>query len=241
MKINSGISLVMPVFNEAEIIEETVRVYLDDLEEKFSSYELIVVDDGSTDATAKILEKLKSFYPDRLRVITNQRNTGSGASLYKGLLAARFAFVASNFADRPFDLKELKNIMPIFDQEIDFVVVCRKDRSANTFYRKMTSLVNYYLIRILFQINVGDFQFVQIYRRKILEDLDVKSQRTFVPAEIIIKLLRRGYKMAEYRTDFHSRSKGRAKCGHPRVIFRALFDMLRFRFVGEQGISVKGR
>lgn len=131
----------------------------------------------------------------------------------------------TNFADRPFALPELKNIMPMFSKGADFVVVSRFDRSANSLYRKLTSLVNYYLIKMLFRVNVGDFQFVQVYKKSILENLLIKAKRTFVPPEIIIKALRRGYRMQEYKSRFYARSKGGSKCGHPKVIFAALKDM----------------
>jgi len=231
MDNNYKISLVMPVFNEQEIIAETVEIFLAELADFCKDYELIAVDDGSTDDTGNLLRELEDKHKNNLKVITNKANLGSGRSLLEGFRSARFPFVVTNFADRPFDLKELKNVMPLFDKDVDFAVICRWDRSANSFYRRITSLVNYYLIRILFKVRVGDFQFVQIYRREILKDLNVKSARTFVPPEVIIKLLKRGFKMAEYRTAFHPRSKGQAKCGHPKVIFRTLFDMFRFWFI----------
>ncbi len=240
MNAEKKLSLVVPVYNEAEIIAETVEIFLKDLADLFAEFELIVVDDASTDETGAILKHLQTSCPGRLKIITNRKNRGGGSSLLAGFTAARYPFIATNFADRPFDLKELKNIMPLFDKGADFVVVCRRDRSANSFYRKITSLVNYYLIRSMFRVRVGDFQFVQVYRKEDIRGLNIRSRRTFVPAEIIIKLLRRGRTMAEYKADFYARVKGRAKCGHPRIILRALFDMLRFRFQPKKEI-IKGK
>jgi len=108
------------------------------------------------------------------------------------------------------------------------VVVCRQDRSANTAYRKLTSLVNYYCIRYLFNVGIHDFQFVQVYRRDLVRTIAVDADHTFVPPELMIRALTRGYRMAEYTTNFYPRTKGKAKCGHPAVILCALRDMLRF-------------
>jgi glycosyltransferase involved in cell wall biosynthesis len=228
MKIKKEISLVVPVYNEQEIIAETVKVFLSDLEEVCDDHELIIVDDASTDDTAKILFGLEKKFSAKLRVLRNEHNLGGGTSLLKGFKQARFDHIGTNFADRPFDLKELKNIFPLFEQGNDFVVVCRTDRSANSLYRKITSLVNYHLIRSLFQVDVGDFQFVQVYKRPVLENLKIGAKRTFVPAEIIIKALHKGWSMAEYKAKFHKRTKGRAKCGHPRIIITALKDIFTF-------------
>jgi hypothetical protein len=116
--------------------------------------------------------------------------------------------------------------MPLFDPTTDFIAVCRKDRSANTFYRKITSVVNFLLIKLLFGTEIGDFQFVQVYRRKILYNINIKARGTFVPPELMIRALGAGFGMKQYRTHFYARSKGKAKCGHPKVIIRTILDML---------------
>lgn len=229
-KINEklSVSLVVPVFNEQEIIAETIDVFMRDLALAAAEYELIIVDDGSTDETENILNEYSRKYQNHLKVIRNKRNMGSGRSLTEGFKYARYPVVMTNFADRPFDLKELNKILPLFLDEVDFIVVCRTNRSANNFYRKITSLVNYSFIRFLFKESVGDFQFIQIYRKNILDDLKIESRRTFVAPEIILRALRKGYRMKEYTTTFYPRNKGKAKCGHPKVILRTLYDMCKF-------------
>lgn len=222
------VSLVVPVLNEQEIVAETIEVFLRDLSSVCNNYELIVVDDGSTDNTRQILQNLSLIYGEKLKIITNLRNLGSGRSLIIGFKNAKFPLVATNFADRPFELKELKNIFPLFLQGADFVVVCRHNRSANNIYRKLTSIINYYFIRLLFNVKVRDFQFVQVYRREMLYNLNVNANHTFVPPELIIRALSKGYTIAEYKTAFYPRSKGKAKCGHPRIIFYALCDLFKF-------------
>ncbi len=223
-----SLSLIVPVLNEQEIIAETIEIFLKDLSGLCDEYELIVVNDGSTDNTQNILKELAATHPKKLKVITNRKNLGSGRSLINGFKCARFDLVATNFADRPFNLKELKNILPLFLEGADFVVVYRRDRSANSLYRKITSLVNYYLIRFLFKVKVSDFQFVQVYRKEILDNMTIAANHTFVPPEIIIKALHKGYKMREYKSIFYRREKGRAKCAHPKVILNTLCDTFKF-------------
>ena len=163
-----------------------------------------------------------------IKVIHNIRNLGSGRSLFIGLKAARFDLLVTNFADLPFDINELGQVESLLSESVDFVVVVRKDRSANTFYRKVTSLVNYWLIRSLFGVKVSDFQFVQVFRKHVIAAIEVESSGTFVVPEMIIKAIRKGFMFREFRTNFHPRQSGKAKCGKPKVILQTIGEMLRF-------------
>ncbi len=226
--LNQTISLVVPVYNEAEIIAETVAVFDDALRSICRDYEIIIVDDGSVDETPGILQRLCSQHV-RLKIMHNSANIGSGASLWRGFQQAGKDLVVSNFADRPFDVTELGRIIPSVDfSATDFVVVVRQDRSANTPYRKITSLTNYWLIRCLFRIEISDFQFVQIYRRDILKGVRIDSQETFVPPELMIRLIQKGYRYQEVVSSFYRRPGGQPKCGHPGKIMKSIFDILKF-------------
>jgi len=225
-----GLSVVVPVYNEAEIIGETIQVFIAALSRLTGDFEIVFVDDGSSDGTVRIVRK----YADsdaRIRVFSNDKNRGSGRSLWQGFKKAQKEFVVSNFADRPFDLSELSRMLPLFESEkIDFIVVARKDRSANSFYRKITSYTNLYLIKLLFGIKIDDFQFVQIYRKKALEGVRLVSSGTFVPPELMMRLARKGSSWRQVTAVFHSRTKGRSKCGKPQVILKTIAEMARFWF-----------
>jgi glycosyltransferase involved in cell wall biosynthesis len=122
-----GISLVVPVYNEAEIIEESIHIFIKTLQRITRDFEIIVVDDGSVDGTPKILEKL-SGQNEKIKVFYNEKNMGSGASLWRGFKEATGAYLISNFADRPFDLHELPALIDIFNSgNIDFVIGVRRD------------------------------------------------------------------------------------------------------------------
>lgn len=229
MKINKSISLVIPVYNEAEVIEESIDIFTRILREITEDFEIIVVNDGSNDGTGEILKRM-SIFNNKLIVIDNRTNFGSGYSLWNGFKEAKKELIISNFADRPFDLNELPNILHIFDNEKpDFIVVIRKDRSANTLFRKITSILNYILIRLLFRVKVKDFQFAQIYRKKILKDINVESKHTFVAPEIIIKLVSLGYKYKEYKANFYPRLKGKPKYSNPKFIIKSCLELLKFK------------
>ena len=228
--LNTSISLVVPVYNEAEIIEDTLDIFNRQLSLICTDYEIVIVNDGSTDETAGILSRLAGRHA-HLKILTNTTNQGSGASLWKGFLQAEKDLLVSNFADRPFDVSDLEPVIRAVNlASTDFIVVVRKDRSANTGYRKLTSLVNYWLIRLLFSVKISDFQFVQVYKRGILSGIRIRSKETFVPPELMIKLLNKGFQYQEVVCPFHKRPGGQPKCGNPRKVLRSIREILIFWF-----------
>ena len=226
--LDKSVSLVVPVYNEEEIIGQSIEVFLRSLSCICRDYEVIIVDDGSQDGTSRILDRFSSKN-EHIKVLTNDTNRGSGVSLWRGFRAATKEFVVSNFADRPFNIANLEKVLASTDfNTIDFVIIVREDRSANTFYRKITSYLNYWLIRLLFQVHISDFQFVQVYKRRILEGIHIHSQETFVPPELMFKLMKRGYQYVELTCPFEKRMGGRSKCGHPKKVIKSVCEIFKF-------------
>jgi glycosyltransferase involved in cell wall biosynthesis len=228
MGLEFNISLVIPAYNEEESIERAIKTSSDLLASIALDYEIIIVNDASSDHTGQIVDKYAQANP-KIKLIHNTNNLGSGRSLFIGLKKARFDLLLTNFADLPFDIKELPNILTVLEKKgVDFVVITRMDRKANSLYRKATSLINCWLIRMFFNSNISDFQFVQIYKKNVIDEITVSSRGTFVAPEIIIRALDKGFKMEEYPAVFYPRIAGSAKCGKPKVILQTLFEMIRF-------------
>ncbi len=225
-KDDLSLSIIVPAFNEEEILEETARIFIKDLDSLTEQYEIVIVDDGSTDRTAEIANYLANKYR-QIKTIHHSVNRGVGSAIITGFKEAECDLVMANCADRPFDLKDLKGVFPLF-KNADGVIVVRKDRSANTIFRKLTSIVNYYVIRLLFGINVGDFQFVQIYKKNILKNIKIESTDSFVPPELIIKVITMSYRVKEFKATFHKRTGGVPKYNDLRRYKRTLKEMLRF-------------
>jgi len=227
VKYPFGISVVIPGYNEEQSIEETVRKSIDHLALFSNQYEIIIVNDGSTDRTTEIAERLQAEN-STVRVIHNPINLGVGISLLIGLHTAKYELVLHNAMDYPFDLKDLDKVLPLFP-EWDVVVIVRTDRSAHSWYRKLTSVVHHGLIRLLFWVNLKDFNFVQVYKKEVIDAIRVDAQSpSFVTPELIIKARDAGFKITAIEIPFHLRLKGEVKLGKPRHIFWALADMLSF-------------
>lgn len=224
---NSGISLVIPGYNEEASIKETVQKCLAILSAITEQYEVIIINDGSMDEMGKIADQLQTEYSS-VRVIHNPINLGIGISLLIGFHAAKYELVLNNSMDYPFDLKDLKEILPFFP-EVDVVIIARVDRSAHSWYRKMISIVHNWIIRLLFFINISDFNFIQVYKKEVLNAIHVEAQSpSFVTAELLIKARDKKFKIKEVKKVFYPREKGESHCGKPRHIFWAFADMLSF-------------
>jgi glycosyltransferase involved in cell wall biosynthesis len=221
------VSVVFPAYNEEAGVDETIARARASLARISPEHEVIVVDDASTDGMPARLEALKREWP-ALRVLRNPINLGAGGSLLVGMKAATGAVVAHDSMDYPFDLDDLERVLPLFP-EADVVVVTRTDRSAHSAYRKVTSLVHYWLVRVLFGIRLRDMNFVQVYKREALARLTVKARSpAFVTPELLIRARDLGMRIVEVPAPFHRRQKGAASYGRVRDILWALADMLSF-------------
>ena len=229
---HTGISLsyVVPVFNEAEILDETLRVFvqeLDALDGIVADFEVLVVDDASRDGSAEIA-RAWAERDSRVRLLRHPTNLGAGVGILTALAHATKEWFSVNCADRPFDTRDIRSVAPLL-AESDVVVVARTDRSANSPYRKATSWVNYQLVKLLFRIPVEDCQFVQFYRTRHVKDLRILSRGTLVPPELIMRAVRNGARLRQLRLPFHRRPGGTPKYGHPRHALRTLLEMARLR------------
>lgn len=223
-----SLSLVMPGLNEEANVERAVRRAVDGLERATDEFEVIVIDDGSSDRTGEIAERLAARDP-RVRVIRNQRNLNYGISLKRGIDAARCEWILHNGMDLPLAPEDLGKFTPLFG-EADVIVARRADRAAHSSWRKLTSLVNSWLLRALFRPRTADLNFVQFYRRSFAQSVPlVSTSPAFVTPELILRAERGGWRVREVVAEFRRREAGKAHFGKPRDILWTLRDMLRLR------------
>src|ERR671932_351786 len=135
-----SISAVLPAYNEAAIIERTVRHVASVLGGLVTDFEVIVTNDGSRDATGEILAHLQAHEPElHLRVVTHERNLGYGAALASGFDASRKDLIFLTDGDKQFDVTELSGFIPAMDAQTDMVIGWRKKR-ADPLMRKLNAL-----------------------------------------------------------------------------------------------------
>jgi glycosyltransferase involved in cell wall biosynthesis len=186
-----SLSLVLPAYNEQDNIEAAVRTAAGAAAGLLPEYEVVVVDDGSRDATAERLRALEPGLDGRLRVLRHERNLGYGAALRAGFRAARGDLVFYTDSDNQFDLRELAAAVPLMDEH-DAVLGYRV-RRQDALARRVTSAVFNRLTGLALGIRVRDLNCsFKLFRRELLQSLPLVSDDFFIDTELVACLHRAG-------------------------------------------------
>jgi glycosyltransferase involved in cell wall biosynthesis len=220
------LSVVVPAHNEELNLRGTVGQVAQSLERLGCAFEVIVVDDGSTDRTAEVVESLGQS-DGRIRLSSNRANFGIARSFSHGASLARGEWVILIPADLAMDPLQIGEFLAA-GESADIVVGLRSDRRDSSRLRRLVSQLNIVLIRILFRMPQRQFNFVTMYRRVVLSRLEIQSSSVFFHAEILIKARDMGYRISELNIRYVPRLHGKTSTSHPRVIVAAIREMLGF-------------
>lgn len=223
-----SLSMVVPALNEEELVDEFLEKSIRDLSEVSNDWEIVFVDDGSTDRTLEYAQAWAAR-DERIKVVSLGRNLGNGANVEVGFRHATKEVVFNNTVDAFFNTEDLAWIVPYLDK-YDSISGYRSDLSANNLYQKVLTLGNLTLIRTLFPLKLKAYQTVQFHRRSLFEQIEIEGRSSFVSPELLIKAHYLGYSIGEVEVTFHPRLKGTAKGGGFKHVARTFRDMLTFWF-----------
>jgi len=225
------LSYFFPAHNEEANLAGLVEEALAQLPRLADEFEIVIVDDGSRDATARLADELSAAHPGLVRTLHHPTNLGYGAALRTGLRGARHDLVAFTDGDRQFrvaDLGRLTARLAAFDQP-DVVVgfrIKRADPPLRAVYARLYRLAN----RIFFGLQVRDVDCAcKLFRRAALGGIRVESGGAFFSAELLIKLRQRGRRVVEVGVPHYPRTAGRASGAKPSVVLRAVRDFWGLR------------
>jgi glycosyltransferase involved in cell wall biosynthesis len=225
------LSFFFPAHNEEANLEALVREALETLPTLADTFEVIAVDDGSTDATPAIADSLTAANPGVVRAVHHPTNLGYGAALRSGFGAARYELVAFTDGDRQFkvaDLGRLLDRLAAADAP-DVVVgyrIKRADPPIRALYARAYRLAN----RIFFGLTVTDIDCAcKVFRRDALEGIRVESGGAFFSAEMLVKLRVAGRSVVEVGVPHYPRTAGSATGAKPSVVLRAVRDFWALR------------
>lgn len=225
-----SISAVIPMHNEAPYVHRCLSAVVDAVRDVTSDFEVVVVDDASTDGTGDLVRAYGAKVP-QVRCVVNEKNLTLGGTLRRGFDAATKDLVFYTDADLPFDVGLLaKAVRLLRFQEADLVVAYRFHRTEEGLLRAVYSFFYNSLVRCLLKVRVRDINFsFKLFRREILPSLALKSGGSFIDAEMVAKALHRGYRLIQFGVDYFPRSIGVSKLSSLKVIRRILGEFFALR------------
>lgn len=220
------ISVVVPAYQEEEVIGQTIPRILESLNRQGRSFELIVVNDGSRDRTGEILDRLAADEP-RLRVIHFARNYGQTAALMAGFWAARAPVIVPLDADGQNEPDEIERLVAKLEEGYDVVSGWRKDRK-DTWLRTKASQIANWLIGWRTGVRLHDYGCtLKAYRAAVVRDARLFGEmHRFIPVYTSMH----GARICEMVVRHHPRTAGRSKYGYGRVV-KVLLDLLLVRLL----------
>ncbi|KKS34886.1 MAG: Glycosyltransferase [Parcubacteria group bacterium GW2011_GWC2_42_12] len=229
MENKYSLSLVIPAFNEEELLAGIIRESAVELSKVSDDFEIILVNDGSTDRTGQIAQKLAEEFKF-LKIVNLEKNRGVGEATIAGLLAAQKEIIFNNTVDAFFNIKELPRFLPYF-ASYDIVSGYRTNLKSNSIYGKILTIGNFRLIKFLFpRPKLRAYQTVQFIKNEVIKKIKIEAETTFIAPEILIKADHFGYKIKELGTEYQKRKAGEGKCGKPKFVIRSFYDILRCWF-----------
>jgi glycosyltransferase involved in cell wall biosynthesis len=216
------------MYNEEAYIHRAVRAARAVLAEISPDYEIVIVDDASTDRTGALADELARADPC-VRVVHNPKNRRLGGTLRAGYAVATKDLVAYTDADLPFDLQELGRAVRLLEyQEADVLSAYRFDRTAEGFLRTVYSFFYNLLIRGAFGLRIKDVNFsFKLFRRSLLDKFPLKSEGSFIDVEFLVRARKSGANIIQVGVDYFPRSRGVSTLSSLAVIGKILREMAR--------------
>jgi glycosyltransferase involved in cell wall biosynthesis len=195
-----------------------------------ADYELIVVDDASTDATPEIADRLAAADP-RVRVVHHPTNRKLGGAIKTGFATATGDLILYTDADLPFDMAELRRAVRLMsDYGVDLVSAYRFDRTGEGYRRLIYTFFYNLLIRSMFGVKARDINFAfKLCRARLFDHVELRSEGSFIDAELVIRSTRLGFEMLQFGVDYFPRTRGESTLSSPGIIMTILREMRELR------------
>ena len=221
------ISAVMPAYNEEANLEQSVGRMARALEANARGFEIIVVDDGSQDGSAALLERLKGAHQN-LRVIRHPVNRGYGAALRSGFDAARFGWIFLMDADNQFDPAEVERLLARIG-DADIVAGYREHR-RDPVLRRLNAWAFFTMVRLLFGRLVRDVNCAfKLMRRDLIGHMTLHSEGALINTEILVRSRQAHARVVEVPVNHYPRTAGKQTGANFAVVLKAFRELFAFR------------
>jgi glycosyltransferase involved in cell wall biosynthesis len=217
-----SISVVLPAFNEAENLSATVADAVAHLNRLTRVYEIIIVNDGSSDDTHAVVQSLCAANSS-VHVITHASNRGYGAAVRSGFSAARYDLIFLTDADGQFSFGDLPGFVAQIDG-FDAVIGCRQGR-ADPWHRLLISGAGNWFARKFFDLHARDIDCAfKLIRRDALRGISLGCEGTMFSTELLTQAALAGWRMKESPVPHRPREYGVSTTAKPAVIWRTVVE-----------------
>lgn len=221
----NSISVFFPCYNEQDNLSRTVEQAISVLQKAGADFEVIIVDDGSSDATGQIARQYANQYPN-VKVVHHPTNLGYGAALQSGFKTATKELVFYTDGDGQFDISEMPPLLPLIEQ-YDIVSCYRLNRQDNLI-RKINGWCWTKLVCLLFGLKIRDVDCAfKLYKREIFDNIKLLSSGALIDTEILARAVRKGYTLTQKGVRHYPRTAGTQTGANLRVILRAFKELLK--------------
>jgi uncharacterized protein (TIRG00374 family) len=218
-----SLTVFFPCYNEEENVEKQTLDVDRVIGEIVEDYEVVIVDDGSTDRTGEIAERLAREHP-HVRVIRHPRNLGYGTALRTGFTGAKKDLILYTDGDCQFDIRDVRKLLPLMREGVDMVVGYRENRRDKPL-RKFVSRVYNFIIRMVFGLKVRDIDCAfKLFRKPVFDRVEIRSERFLVDTEILVKAKRAGLTIVETPVTHLPRTRGKSSVS-PGDVFNTLREL----------------
>ena len=221
-----GLSVFFPAYNDSGTIASLVITALHSARRLTDDFEVIVVNDGSADATAEIADELARTYPE-VRVVHHERNRGYGGALRSGFAAATRDRVFYTDGDAQYDPAEMAVLWERMDPSVDLVNGYKISRS-DPLHRIIIGRVYHHTVKLLFGLKVRDVDCdFRLMRRAIFEKVSLEKNSGVICLEMMKKVQDAGFRIAEVPVHHYHRAHGRSQFFNFRRLVRTGIDVAK--------------
>ena len=222
-----SISVFFPCYNEEDNVERTVEQAITVLKQINADYEVIIVNDGSSDATGRKADEIHNL-DSRIKAVHHPTNLGYGAALQSGFRAATKKLVFYTDGDGQFDINEMPPLLPLIEQYD--IVSCYRLNRQDSFIRKINAWCWTKLVCFLFGMKIRDIDCAfKLFRRDIFDNIKMSSTGALIDTEILARATRKGYSIVQKGVHHYPRTAGVQTGANLKVILRAFKELFKLR------------
>lgn len=225
MKKLTSLSVFFPCLNEAGNLPGLIKQALEVMPGVANQFELIIIDDGSSDQTGAVAQELADKYP-QVKLVAHAKNLGYGAALQTGFNQAQFEWIFFTDGDHQFDLSEITELVK-HTPEFELVAGYRRQR-AEGFRREVYAKLLSLFAALVFRLHLKDVDCAfKLVKADLVKPLSLFSNGAFISTELLYKLKKQGVEFNQVAVSHYSRKHGCPTGNKPLVMLRGMRDALK--------------